>query len=173
MNATPSGSADLLARVDEHRGILTSVANAYCRDRSSREDLLQETIMQLWRSYPHYEEKRVKFSTWMYRIALNVAISFYRAQSRHTSRAAGGEELLAHVADPAPIPDDVRDERLDLVYAFIDKLDPLNRAVMLLYLDDRPYAEIAEILGISETNVGTKIGRIKAQLKREVATSPT
>ena len=88
-----SDTAEFLGRLQEHRGILASVANGYCRDRSSREDLLQEMIVQLLRSYPRYDEKRVSFSTWMYRIALNVAISFYRTQYRHTRHAADGDEL--------------------------------------------------------------------------------
>jgi RNA polymerase sigma-70 factor (ECF subfamily) len=106
----------------------------------------------------------------MYRIAINVAISFYRKQKRHLSHTIEDDELLARIPDAVNIADDIRDERLEFVYDFIDKLDPLNRAMMLLYLDERPYAEIAEILGISETNVGTKIARIKQQLKREAAT---
>ncbi|HVN69468.1 MAG TPA: sigma-70 family RNA polymerase sigma factor [Candidatus Binatia bacterium] len=167
-----SDTAEFLGRLQEHRGILASVANGYCRDRSSREDLLQEMIVQLLRSYPRYDEKRVSFSTWMYRIALNVAISFYRTQYRHTRHAADGEGLLARIPDPVAFEDDVRDERLEFVHAFIAKLDPLDRSVMLLYLDDRPHAEIAEILGISVSNVGTKIGRIKQQLKREASALP-
>lgn len=130
---------------------------------------MQEMIVQLWRSYERYDETRVNFSTWMYRIALNVAISFYRAQHRNVLRTAGDEQVLASTPDPANAAGDIQDEQLEFIYGFIDKLDPLNRAVMVLYLDDRPHVEIAEILGISQTNVGTRIGRIKQQLKREAA----
>lgn len=167
-----STDAAFLARLDDHRGILASIADAYCRDRNSREDVMQEMIVQLWRSYPRCDESRTKFSTWTYRIALNVAISFYRLQYRHTSRAAGvSEAFLARIPDPVSVASDEADERLEFVHAFIERLDPISRALMLLYLDDRSYAEIADILGISETNVGTKIARIKAQLKREAPLS--
>ena len=166
MNPMNVDSAAFIARIEEHRGNLTSIANGYCRNRDSREDLLQEMIAQLWRSYNRYDETRVKFTTWMYRVALNVAISFYRAQHRRALYTIGDEQLLAGTPEPVKVADDIRDDRLEIIYAFIDKLDPLNRAVMLLYLDERPHAEIAEIVGISETNVGTKIGRIKQQLKR-------
>jgi RNA polymerase sigma-70 factor (ECF subfamily) len=147
----------------EHRGILFKVAGAYCRDPQSREDLVQEMIVQLWRAYPRFDG-RSRFSTWMYRIAVNVAISFYRSERRkahHLERA--GDAILKEIpAPPAPEVDD----RVALLRDVIDRLDELSRALMILYLDDRPYSEIAQILGISETNVATKIGRIKERLKR-------
>jgi len=126
---------------------------------------VQETIAQLWRSYERFDE-RAAFSTWMYRIAVNVAISFYRRERRGPRTAPAPESVLERV--PAgEVPES--DERLDLIYRLIEQLEPLDRALMLFYLDDYSHAETAALLGISESNVGTKIARIKERLKRNVS----
>jgi RNA polymerase sigma factor (sigma-70 family) len=164
MASTPSQAAFIDA-LDRHRGILFKVANAYCRDAASREDLVQDTIVQLWRAYHTFDGRRA-FSTWMYRIAVNVAISFHRRERRKTSHFALAENTFW---EEIPAPQEPHDERMELLREIIDRLDELDRALMILYLDDRPYAEIADILGISETNVATKIGRLKQHLRRTVA----
>ena len=152
--------------LDRHRGILIKVAGACCRDLAGREDLIAEIVAQLWRAYGRFDE-RAAFSTWMYRIAVNVAISFRRAEMRKTRNVEAAEpailEMLPSPAEPQS------DAALALVREFIEELDELNRALMILYLADNSYAEIAAILGISETNVATKIGRIKQRLKRDIA----
>ena len=150
----------------EHRRIVFKVAGLYSRSAADRDDLVQEISAQLWRSFGSYDEGRAKFSTWLYRIALNVAIS----QARRWPEADRFEPLEAHhletVGGGEPIPE--QDERLTALYAFIGQLDPLNRALILLYLEDRSYTEMAEILGLSETNVATKIGRLKQKLRDEL-----
>jgi RNA polymerase sigma factor (sigma-70 family) len=159
--------------LQEHRRIVFKVAGMYSRNAADRDDLAQEIGAQLWRSFGAYDEARAKFSTWMYRIALNVAISQARRERRspsdrfeplqaHHLETIGGDEL-GHE----------QDERLAALYAFIGQLDPLNRALILLYLEDRNYAEMAEILGISETNVATKIGRIKQKLRGQMTAAQT
>lgn len=159
-----------LERLDRHRGILVKVSGAYCRNPASREDLVQEIVAQLWRSFPRFDG-RASFSTWMYRIALNVAIGFYRSETRRS------QSLELH--EPARLdalgePDrSETDPALDTVLERVNRLDPLDRALVILYLDDKPYAEIAAILGISETNVATKLARIKQRLRREIAAQPT
>lgn len=152
-------------RLDRHRAILFKVAATYCRDAADREDLVSEMIAQLWRAYDRFDE-RSRFSTWMYRIAINVAISFARTQTRARRRLVPEGSLLERIADQ---PEAETDDRLSQVRELIEQLDPLSRALMLLYLDDYPYCEIASMLGITETNVATKLGRIKQQLKRKVA----
>lgn len=160
-----NGQLAFLERIDRHRGILFKVANAYCRSHEDREDLVQETIAQLWRSYSRFDE-RVAFSTWMYRVAMNVAISFYRREQSKRRIL----EAPAVVLERMPAPEEPEnDYRIDLIGELIEALGPLDRALMVLYLDDYPHAEIAEILGISQSNVGTKIGRIKERLKRNAA----
>jgi RNA polymerase sigma factor (sigma-70 family) len=152
----------------EHRGIVFKVAALYSRSVADREDLMQEISAQLWRSFEGYDEARAKFSTWMYRIALNVAIS--QARRERWSETDRFEPLELHhletVGGGEPMAE--QDERLHTLYAFIGQLDPLNRALILLYLEDRGYAEIADVLGISETNVATKINRIKQKLRGQM-----
>ncbi len=159
------------ALLHEHRRIVFKVAGLYSRSAADRDDLVQEISAQLWRSFDGYDPARAKFSTWMYRIALNVAIS----QARRWPDADRFEPLEAHhletVGGGEAIPE--QDERLTALYAFIGQLDPLNRALILLYLEDRNYTEMAEILGISETNVATKISRIKQKLRGQMTAVET
>ncbi len=158
-----------MRRLDEHRGILFKVADSYCSDRDDRDDLAQNIVTQLWRAYPRFDARKA-FSTWMYRIAVNVAISFYRSQARRVRNIAPAEDALLE-SIPAP----EHDEGTDLAFLgeFIQGLDDLSRALMILYLDGNPYAAIAEILGISETNVATKISRIKQKLRRQATSAFT
>ena len=151
-----------LALLEEHDRILYKVANSYCRNAEDRQDLIQEIVVQLWRSFGRFDDSH-RFSTWMYRIAINVAISLYRSQSRRTRNTVPVEESILEIADQGSVEasDDVR-----LLHQLIGQLDELNRALIILYLDGNSYDTIAEILGISTTNVATKISRIKDRLRR-------
>ncbi len=155
----------------EHRGIVLKVAFAYARDAADREDLAQEIAAQLWQSFPRLDPAR-PVSTWMYRVALNVAISSLRkARVRSRHQPLTGEPDVTAVPAPAPPLSgaaDAADDRLDVLRTCIDQLEPLSRALLVLYLDDRSSREIAEILGISETNVTTRIGRLKSHLRASV-----
>ena len=150
------------ALVEEHKRILYKVCHSYCRNRDDWEDLAQEIIVQLWRSFPSFDPQ-YRFSTWMYRTSLNVAISFYRRERTRAHYLADGEEILEVADDAASHTGDVR-----LLYRFIEGLDPLHKALVLLYLDGHSYREIADVLGITETNVATKIGRLKQKMKQEL-----
>lgn len=156
----------------EHRRIVFKVASVYARDAEDRQDLVQEICVQLWRAFARYDPARARLSTWIYRIALNVAISQLR---RQTGALAGRMEPLEthHLETIGGEVASEPDERLASLYAFIGELEPLNRALILLYLDDRPYAEIADVLGISETNVATKLGRIKQTLRGRMTAAAT
>ena len=149
--------------IDEHKKILYKICNSYCRNRDDREDLAQEIVIQLWQSFRTFDRRR-RFSTWMYRIALNVAISFYRRESTRTRHVFLSDEELLEVA----VKTEDQSEDLLRLYQFIDGLDALNKALILLYLDGNNYQEIADILGISETNVATKINRLKMKLKQDI-----
>jgi RNA polymerase sigma-70 factor (ECF subfamily) len=153
--------------LEEHKKILFKIASSYCPYPADRDDLVQEMTLQLWRSFGRYDDRQ-RFSTWMYRVSLNVAISFYRREARR-SRAtvpAGDAILDIAVAETAvlAINDDLR-----MLHRFIQQLDELDRALIILYLDGNRHDTIAEVLGISESNVGTKISRIKQRLRREWA----
>lgn len=161
--------AAFLQLIQEHRGILYKISASYCRNVSDREDLMQEMIYQLWRSAERFDTN-FKFSTWMYRIALNVAISFYRKTNAGGVRVA--LEADVDVVDGSgPCVDDSLEERIELLQRFIASLGELDKALMILYLEERSYKEIAEILGLSETNVATKLSRIKGRLKQQFLTA--
>ncbi len=153
-----------LSLIEQNKGILYKVANSYCRDREDRKDLVQEIIIQLWRSFGNYDARYV-YTTWMYRIALNVAISFYRKESSRKKIAHPLKEGIFNFADK-DISDD-RESDLGLLQQAISELRELDRALVLLYLEEKSYKEISEIMGLTETNVATKIGRIKKVLKQK------
>jgi RNA polymerase sigma-70 factor (ECF subfamily) len=152
--------------VDEHRKIVYKICNSYCPNRGERDDLAQEIVTQLWRSFGTFDGRN-RFSTWMYRVALNVAISFYRRESSRAKRTFSADEHLLETADITS----GEPEELLLLYGFIEGLDPLNKALVLLYLDGYGYREIADVLGITETNVATKLSRLKSTMKQHFSTS--
>ncbi len=162
----PARQDRFLVLLDEHKKILYKIASSYCRNAADRQDLVQEMVVQLWRSFDRYDE-RYRFSTWMYRIALNVAISFYRGEARRSRFHVPAEDTLLEVPAEAP-GSSTSDDDLRLLEHFIGQLDELDRALVILYLDGNRHDTIAEILGISETNVGTKISRIKQRLRRDL-----
>ena len=154
--------AELLQR---HRGIVFKVAGSYARDPHDRDDLAQEIAAQLWRAWPKYDHAR-PFSTWMYRIALNVAISHLRGEAHRRRHAVPLDEALHDAAfDDAADADTA--EGLRILQRFIATLEPLDRALLLLYLDERSTREMAEVLGISESNVTTKISRLKQRIRAQ------
>ena len=151
--------------LDQHAGIIRKVAFGYTSTFADREDLTQEITLQLWRAYPRYSPDR-PFSTWMYRIALNVAISFLRRHTRPARQTLSLEENEMEVVDEAAGSKEP-DERVALLQQVIASLAPLDRGLMLLYLDDHSYREIAAVLGITETNVATKLNRLKQRVREE------
>ena len=150
-----SSFTDLLRR---HAGLIHKVAHAYCRDAADREDVVQEIVLQLWRSRERYDE-RFRETTWIYRIALNVAISFHRRERRHHVKRSELEEHPIAIAAVEP------GEEVQLLLRCIDDLGALDKALVLLYLDGNDHASIADVLGISVSNVGTKLHRIKDRLR--------
>lgn len=147
--------------IEQHKGILFKVGRAYCPDVDDRQDLIQEMMIQIWLSIHKYNNQ-YKISTWLYRISLNVAISFYRKSSTRAKKYTGLNEQMVET----PAGDQSENERqLNLLEQFISELKEIDKALMILYLEDKSHTEIAEILGMSVSNVGTKIGRIKGKLK--------
>lgn len=165
MRASPSSATQdrFEALLVQHRGLVLKVAGMYARRPEDRQDLVQEIHTQLWRSFGRYDPGR-PFPTWMYRVALNVAISYAR---RATQRRDRMESFDAQRAEPVDESATVYepDERLRALYRVIDRLGELDRALVLLYLDELSYAEIGTVLGLSDTNVATKLSRLKRRLR--------
>ncbi len=163
MNETNSQEAQFVALLEDHRKLIFKIANAYSRDEEDRRDLLQEIALQLWRSFPKYDDAYAT-STWIYRIALNVSISHLRRESRRRKNILPANERLIDFAvaaqDEGPEPED-----LQLLRRFIAELPPLERALILLYLEEKKQREIGDILGMTASNVSTKLGRIKQKLR--------
>lgn len=154
---------NFVSLIEENKGIIFKVANAYCRNAEDRRDLVQEIIVQLWKSFDKYDDK-YNISTWMYRISMNVSISFYR---KHRRRNELSTEFTENIFEFSEEEKDVETEQnITLLNQFISELKELDRALMILYLEEKSYEEIAEILGITKTNVATKISRIKQKLKK-------
>jgi RNA polymerase sigma-70 factor (ECF subfamily) len=162
----PNDNDGFFSLVAEHKGILYKIANGYCRNRDDRGDLIQEIVIQLWQSFPRYEESRSRFSTWMYRIAVNVAISAHRSANRRVRETVPIEDFGLELAAADKVMDEATDD-VRLLRRLIGELDELSRALVILYLDGYAHAEIAQIVGISATNASTRIHRIKEKLQRE------
>ncbi|MEP0710727.1 RNA polymerase sigma factor [Algoriphagus sp.] len=151
-----------LSSIESNKGIIYKVANSYCKDADDREDLIQEIILQLWKAFPAFKPE-FKLSTWMYRIALNVAISAYRkASKRRQIHQPLSDTTLYLVEDKSE-----SNEKRDVLQSLIKELKEVDRALILLYLDGYLYPEIGQVLGLSESNVATKLSRIKQQLKKK------
>lgn len=155
--------AELLER---HKGILHKISGAYCYNTEDRKDLMQDIAVQVWRSLPRYNPQ-YKITTWIYRIALNVAISWYRKNKPFLHQTVELTDSL-QIIDPTS----TKDQEMSILqlHQFIQGLKELDKALMLLYLEETSYTEMAEILGISLTNVSTKISRIKKQLQHKFST---
>jgi len=147
--------------IEQHKGILLKVARTYCQQVEDRQDLIQEIRIQIWRSFDKYNDK-YQISTWLYRIAINVAISFYRKNEKRHENIIPLNEQISEIKENDS---SVNEEQIKELMSFIYKLNDLDKALMLLYLENKDHTEIADILGISKSNVGTKIGRIKEKMK--------
>ncbi|MES2777951.1 MAG: RNA polymerase sigma factor [Bacteroidota bacterium] len=142
----------------QHQALLFKVIRAYAFTDMDRDDLFQEITVQVWNSIPAFRQEAA-VTTWMYRIALNTAIKWVKKEQKHSQ--AETLDAVHHVLKENAA---VVDERLAWLYEEIHKMDKIDRSITLLLLDDFSYKEMAGILGISESNVGVKINRIKKQL---------
>jgi len=149
---------EFLQLIDQHQRIIHKVARMYCNAVADREDLFQDIVFQLWKAYPNFR-KEAKVSSWMYRIALNTGMAIYRKKTPSV-------EFTENVPDTKAINKaDQISEREEKLYEALHQLTIADRAIISLYLEDYAYAEIANIIGISENYVGVKINRIKNSLK--------
>jgi RNA polymerase sigma-70 factor (ECF subfamily) len=145
--------------MSRHRGLLFKVVRAYAFTPQDREDLFQEITTQIWNSIRKFRAESA-VTTWLYRIALNTALSWTRKERKHPAQmqTLDGVEQVLLESEKRP------DRRLEWLYEQITQLDPIDRSLTLLLLDGFSYREIAETLGITESHVGVKINRIKTRL---------
>lgn len=161
---TTADRDNFLQMIQENKGIIIKICNSYCKTSNDREDLAQEIIYHLWKSGKSFNQD-YKFSTWMYRIALNVAISFYRREKK-TIPLLPISEFHINIEE-APCNNEETERNIQLLQRLITEMKELDKALLLLWFESKSYADISEILGITETNVATKLSRIKDRLKQQ------
>ncbi|MEO1052156.1 MAG: sigma-70 family RNA polymerase sigma factor [Bacteroidota bacterium] len=147
--------------INSNKAIIYKICKAYARDEEEFQDYFQEVCLQLWKSRDRFNHNS-KLSTWIYRVALNVCLTLVRNEQ---AKGAKVEVTETHLKDHRQ--EDNEQSRLEALYASIRKLKEVDRGLILLYLDGKSYKEIAEITGITVSNVGAKVNRIKTQLKKE------
>ncbi len=152
--------ADFLELAESNKKLIYKVSHMYCDNIIDKKDLFQDILLNLWASYPNFKGKS-KVSTWVYRISLNTAITWYRDYVKN-SNSVEYTNLIPSLLDDN---ESTIDELYDQLYGAINTLGKVDKAIMLLLLDEYSYEEIAEIVGLTKTNVATKISRIKLQLK--------
>lgn len=143
----------------QNQGIVHKISNIYFYDRMDKEDYRQELIIQLWKAFPTFQDQS-KFSTWMYRVCLNAAIDLKRKEKSQL------KYIKVYTTDLNRIPDQKSEtsEQQEKLYQAINRLSDIDKAIITLYLDEFSYKEIAEIMGLSESNTGVKISRIKSEI---------
>ncbi len=152
---------DFIRLITENQGIIHKVANLYSNGKEEKQDLFQEILLQLWKSYGTFQHKS-KFTTWMYRVALNTALTSFRKFKKQKLQQ-DIDEIGFQIPDLNT--NQEIEEQIKYLYAAISQLSEIERAIIMLYLEEHDYKEISQILGITESNVGVKINRIKKKLK--------
>ncbi len=172
MQDHPDNDAEALFRnwLREHAGLIFKVSGSFTVTEEDRQDLAQEILLQIWRSMSRFEP-RAKVSTWLYRVALNTALAWRRKHRKERSEVPGlNLELLPAVSRDARLADD--DELVAALYAAIRKLPRVDACLVLMFLDELSYRDMADVLGISEDHVGVKLTRARkslAESMKEVA----
>lgn len=164
MNLTPADEHKFLELVNENRNKILRVCRVYAWNATDQDDLYQEILFQIWRALPGLKE--IKFAnTWLYRVAINTAISFVRKRASRTDRVVHFEHAdLTRAIESRQSTQESTDDRMANLYSAIYKLDPLEKAILTLFLEDLTYDQIAEATGINANNVGVMLHRAKKKL---------
>ena len=162
--ATNHIQEQFLELIKENNGIIHKVCHLYCHSTHDRQDLFQEILLQLWKAFPKFRNES-KISTWMYRIALNTAISDFRKQQRRITTVNGVLPESTDLHDQNPIE---QKERMAVLQHAVNRLSDIEKALVILYLEEKNYQEMEEVLGIGQTNLRVKMNRIKEKLGRQV-----
>lgn len=149
--------------IHENQGLIYKITSIYAKEKAEQDDLYQEIVYQTWKSFDHFK-KASKPSTWLYRVGMNTAITHLN-KSKKQLNTLPFEQITLQFSEPQ---DSEKEERIQMLYAQIRKLNLLDRGIIFLFLEEKTYEEIAEISGISVSNVGTRMSRIRRKLKSEM-----
>ena len=147
--------------LEKHQNIVHKVCRLYTNNYDAHNDLFQEITIQLWKAYPKFRGD-AKFSTWMYRVGLNTAITLYRKSKRTVNTQAFDDVQFKISAEEY---DNTEEQQLKLLYKAVQQLNDIEKALVFLYLEDKNYREISETMGISEVNARVKMNRVKNKLR--------
>ena len=153
---------EFLQIIQKNQGIIHKVCNIYCDQEDDRRDLFQEIVAQLWRSFPSFREES-KVSTWMYRVALNTAITTFKKRKRRPDQNRLTYENF-QLEDEGY--DTETEEQIKSLHKAVNNLTGIEKSIVLLFLENKKYEEIAEITGITQNYVRVKMNRIKKKLKK-------
>jgi RNA polymerase sigma-70 factor (ECF subfamily) len=156
---------EFVTLVQKHQNLIHKICRLYTRSDAEHKDLFQEITIQLWKAYPKFRGDS-KFSTWMYRVGLNTAITLYRKSKRRIQ--SQNIDDFSYKIPQTEAYDDTEDQQLQLIYEAIKKLNDIEKALIFLYLENKNYKEISETIGISEVNARVKMNRIKKKLKKQL-----
>ncbi len=150
--------SEFVGLINQNRGLIYKVCHLYADSHDDREDLFQDVVLQLWRAFPSFKGESL-VSTWMYRVALNTAISWFRKEKRKPGiTGISSAELQLPEIEPTA--------EAEILHQAIQHLTQVEKAIVILYLEEKSYQEISDIVGISLSNVGVKINRIKMKLEK-------
>lgn len=149
--------------LEQHIGIILKISGAYAYTQEDRKDLMQDIILELWKSLKRYNGS-CKMSTWIYRISLNISMNYKRKQNNTFVIASLSDFKEKEIASWVDKQNDLSE--LEILYSCINELSEINKAIILLYLDGNSHEEISDITGITKTNIGTRISRIKSELRK-------
>lgn len=151
--------------VDKHQNLVHKICKLYTNSIAEHKDLFQEITIQLWKAYPKFRGDS-KFSTWMYRVGINTAITIYR-KSKRRIRSYNFDDVSYKIPEDNPY-NDQEDKQLEAIYKAVKALNDIEKAIVFLYLEDKSYREISETIGLTEVNARVKMNRIKNKLKKQL-----
>lgn len=151
---------EFLEKIEKHRGMIFKVSKMYLENQEDREDLFQEIILQLWKSYQAFEGKSL-FSTWLYRVSLNTAINFIKRDKKRTDNG-----VLYETIDIEDDQSNHKEQQIEFLYKAVQELNPIEKALIFLFLEGQNHKQISENMGISEVNARVKLNRTKEKLQQ-------
>ena len=156
---------EFVTLVEAHQNLIHKICRLYTKSDSEHKDLFQEITIQLWKAYPKFRGE-AQFSTWMYRVGINTAISLYR-KSKQRIQSLNFEDV-AFKTPQDEVYNDIEDQQLSTIYKAIKQLNDVDKALVFLYLEDKSYKDISETMGISEVNARVRMNRLKKKLKKQL-----